>query len=175
MSRKLARASGSSSMTRIRPAGRAVSIGPSTTAEGEFGALASVPRLSGDSIKCRGKTASSGRNTSRRALDTLAAAKADVQGAGSRTAPDQAAINLKTRPRLASNGGSDLLTCGILMWGRTWALGLASDRVDESQLGARIGELGRVEVLQQVRDRSVGPRVRHRMDLHAQDPLLEIG
>src|SRR5271157_1762126 len=70
---------------------------------------------------------------------------------------------------------SDLLTCGILMWGRTWALGLASDRVDESQLGARIGELGRVEVLQQVRDRSVGPRVRHRMDLHAQDPLLEIG
>src|SRR5271157_4228992 len=44
--------------------------------------------------------------------------------------------------------GSDLLTCGILMWGRTWALGLAGDRVDESQLGARIGELGRVEVLQ---------------------------
>src|SRR5271157_2116625 len=71
--------------------------------------------------------------------------------------------------------GSDLLTCGILMWGRTWALGLAGDRVDESQLGARIGELGRVEVLQQVRDRSVGSRVRHRMDLHAQDPLLEIG
>src|SRR5271157_3157676 len=117
MSRKLARASGSSSMTRIRPAGRAVSIGPSTTAEGEFGALASVPRLSGDSIKCRGKTASSGRNTSRRALDTLAAAKADVQGAGSRTAPDQAAINLKTRPRLASNGGCTVQhnthLCGI--------------------------------------------------------------
>ena len=60
------------------------------------------------------------------------------------------------------------------MWGRTWALGLAGDRVDESQLGARIGELGRVEVLQQVRDRSVGPRVRHRMDLHAQYLLLEI-
>ena len=60
------------------------------------------------------------------------------------------------------------------MWGRTWALGLAGDRVDESQLSARIGELGRVEVLQQVRDRSVGPRVRHRMDLHAQDLLLQI-
>ncbi|MGA2701483.1 MAG: hypothetical protein ABSH35_10335, partial [Isosphaeraceae bacterium] len=39
---------------------------------------------------------------------------------------------------------SDLLTCGILMWGRTWALGLGGDRVDEFQLGARIGELGRV-------------------------------
>ncbi len=38
------------------------------------------------------------------------------------------------------------------MWGQTWALGLAGDRVDESQLGARIGELGRVEVLQQVRE-----------------------
>ena len=60
------------------------------------------------------------------------------------------------------------------MWGRTWALSLAGDRVDESQLGARIGELGRVEVLQQVRDCSVGPRVRHRMDLHSQYLLLQI-
>src|SRR5271157_1269569 len=55
MSRRLARASGSSSMTRIRPAGRAVSIGPSTTGEGWFGALASVPRFSDDSNKCRGE------------------------------------------------------------------------------------------------------------------------
>src|SRR5271157_1629491 len=70
---------------------------------------------------------------------------------------------------------SDLLICGILMWGQVRRFGLTGDRVDESQIGARIGELGRVKMFQQMRDCAVGPRVRHRMDVHAQDPLFHIG
>ena len=60
---------------------------------------------------------------------------------------------------------SDLLICGILMWSRFWRFGLTGDRVNESQIGARIGELGRVEVFQQMSDCAVGQRVRHRMDM----------
>ena len=70
---------------------------------------------------------------------------------------------------------SDLLICGILMWGQVGRFGLTGDRVDESQIGAGIGELGRVEMFQQMSDCAVGPRVRHRMDVHTQDPLLQIG
>src|SRR5208337_83341 len=62
--------------------------------------------------------------------------------------------------------GSDLLICGILMWGQVGRFGLTGDRVDESQIGAGIGELGRVEMFQQMSDCAVGPRVRHRMDVH---------
>ena len=69
----------------------------------------------------------------------------------------------------------DLLICGILMWGQVGRFGLTGDRVDESQIGAGIGELGRVEMFQQMSDYAVGPRVRHRMDVHTQDPLLQIG
>ena len=71
--------------------------------------------------------------------------------------------------------GSDLLMiCGILMWSRVRGLSFAGDRVDESQAGAGIGELGRVEMFQQMGDCAVGPRVRHRMDMHSQYLLLEI-
>ncbi len=42
------------------------------------------------------------------------------------------------------------------------------------QIGARIGELGDVEMVQQMGNRAVGPRVRHRMDLHTQDSLCQI-
>src|SRR5882724_3198526 len=51
--------------------------------------------------------------------------------------------------------GSDLLICGILMWGQLGGFGFASDRVDQSQLGAGIGVLRRVEMVQQVRDGAV--------------------
>ena len=61
------------------------------------------------------------------------------------------------------------------MWGQVGRFGLTGDRVDESQIGAGIGELGRVEMFQQMSDCAVGPRVRHRMDVHTQDPLLQIG
>src|SRR5271157_5535251 len=44
---------------------------------------------------------------------------------------------------------SDLLICGILMWHRVRGFGFAGERVDKSQAGARIGELGRVEMFQQ--------------------------
>ena len=70
--------------------------------------------------------------------------------------------------------GPDLLICGILMWGQVGRFGLTGDRVDESQIGAGIGELGRVEMFQQMSDCAVGPRVRHRMDVHTQDPLLSV-
>ena len=69
---------------------------------------------------------------------------------------------------------SDLLICGILMWHRVRRFGFAGERVDESQVGARIGELGRVEMFQQMSDCEVGPRVRHRMDMHTQNLLLHI-
>ncbi len=84
-----------------------------------------------------------------------------------------AAFEADQQPELAA-GDSDLLICGILIWSQVRGFGLAGDRVDESQVGARIGELGRVEMLQQMSDRAVGPRVRHRMDLHTQYPLLQI-
>ena len=71
-------------------------------------------------------------------------------------------------------GVSDLLIRGILIWDRDRGFGLAADRVHESQIGARICELGRVEVLQQMSDCAVGPRVRHRMDLHPQHAFLQI-
>ena len=61
------------------------------------------------------------------------------------------------------------------MWGQVGRFGLTGDRVDESQIRAGIGELGRVEMFQQMSDCAVGPRVRHRMDVHAQDPLFHIG
>jgi hypothetical protein len=41
---------------------------------------------------------------------------------------------------------SELLICGILVWSQVRRFGLTSDRVDESQIGARIGELGCVEM-----------------------------
>ena len=73
-----------------------------------------------------------------------------------------------------NSAASDLLICGILLWNRVRGLGFAGERVDKSQAGARIGELGRVEMFQQVSDREVGPRVRHRMDMHTQYLLLHI-
>ena len=84
---------------------------------------------------------------------------------------------LTTGRRLVITGdhGSDLLICRILMWGQVGRFGLTGDRVDESQIGDGIGELGRVEMFQQMSDCAVGPRVRHRMDVHTQDPLLQIG
>jgi hypothetical protein len=44
------------------------------------------------------------------------------------------------------------------MWSQIRGFGLAGDRVDQSQMGARIGELGRVEMSQQMSDRTVGPK-----------------
>ena len=69
---------------------------------------------------------------------------------------------------------SDLLICGILLWNRVRGFGFAGDRVHELQLGAGIGELGRVEMFQQVCDYAVGTRVRHWMDLYTQYSLLQI-
>src|SRR5271157_5025739 len=69
---------------------------------------------------------------------------------------------------------SDLLICGILLWNRVRGFGFAGDRVHELQLGAGIGELGRVEMFQQVCDCAVGTRVRHWMDLYTQYSLLQI-
>ena len=51
---------------------------------------------------------------------------------------------------------SDLLICGILMWGQVRDFGLPGDRVDERQIGVQIGELGGVEMFQQMSDRAVG-------------------
>src|SRR5271157_3081720 len=61
--------------------------------------------------------------------------------------------------RASEEPDSDLLICGILMWNQVRRFDLTGDRVDEAQIGARIGELGRVEMLQQVSDCAVGPRV----------------
>jgi hypothetical protein len=63
--------------------------------------------------------------------------------------------------------GSELLTCGILIWCRIRFFGEARDRVEQFQTGSGIGELGCVEMFQQILDRSVGTRVRHRMNLDA--------
>ena len=60
------------------------------------------------------------------------------------------------------------------MWNRVRGFGFAGDRVHELQLGAGIGELGRVEMFQQVCDCAVGTRVRHWMDLYTQYSLLQI-
>ncbi len=46
---------------------------------------------------------------------------------------------------------SDLLSCGILMWGQVRGIGLTSDRVDQPQIGARIGKLPGVELPQEER------------------------
>jgi hypothetical protein len=70
--------------------------------------------------------------------------------------------------RALFDGASNLLICGILISSQFRGFGLADDRVDQPQIGTRIGELGRVEVLQQMRDRAVGTRVRHRMDIQMQ-------
>jgi len=51
------------------------------------------------------------------------------------------------------------------MWSQVRRFGLAGDRVDKSQVGARIGELGRVEMLQQMCDCAVGPRVRPEFEI----------
>ena len=42
------------------------------------------------------------------------------------------------------------------MWGQVGRFGLTGDRVDESQIGAGIGELGRVEMFQQAHPRFGG-------------------
>ena len=69
---------------------------------------------------------------------------------------------------------SDLLICGILRWGRVRAVGLTGNRVDKSQVRARIHELGRIKLYQQMRNCSVGTWVRHRMNLHTQKTLAQI-
>src|SRR5215472_15235596 len=69
---------------------------------------------------------------------------------------------------------SDLLTRGILIWSQIGSFSLACDRVDQFQAGAGIDELGRVEVFQQVCNGAIGPRVRHRMNMHSQYLLLHI-
>src|SRR5271157_2394160 len=83
-------------------------------------------------------------------------------------------FSYKNPPTTTANGVSDLLICGILLWNRVRGFGFAGDRVHELQLGAGIGELGRVEMLQQVCDCAVGTRVRHWMDLYTQYSLLQI-
>jgi len=60
------------------------------------------------------------------------------------------------------------------MWSQVRVFGFAGDRVDKLQAGAGIGELGRVELFQQMSDCAVGPRVRHWMDMDSQYLLLHI-
>ncbi|MGO9549559.1 hypothetical protein, partial [Mycobacterium sp.] len=85
-------------------------------------------------------------------------------------------LHEQERPHLISlpAQASDLLICGILIWSQTRRFGVAGDRIDELQIGGWIGELGRVEMRESVSNRTIGPRVRHRMDLHAKYSLLQI-
>ena len=55
----------------------------------------------------------------------------------------RAPVDARSRPPT-----SNLLICGILTWSQVRRFCVTGDRVDEAQIGARIGELGRVKVLQ---------------------------
>ena len=89
----------------------------------------------------------------------------------------RAAVELNTSAAAQRPGtrGSDLLTCGILIWCRSRQLGVPDDRIVESQVRARIREGRSVEMLQQIGDSTVRPRVRHRVDVHTQYPPFQIG
>ena len=76
--------------------------------------------------------------------------------------------------RMSGSRSSDLLICGILMWSQIRGFRLTDDRVDQPQIGAWIGKLPGVEMLQQMSNRAIGSRVRHRMDLHTQYPLFHV-
>jgi hypothetical protein len=64
--------------------------------------------------------------------------------------------------------------CAACPLHRVRTVGLARDREDESQFRARVCELGCVEMLQQMSNRSVGAWVRHRMNLHTQKTPLHV-
>ena len=61
----------------------------------------------------------------------------------------------------AANTASDLLICGNLIWSQLRILDPACNRVDQLQVGAGIYELGRIEMFQQMSDRTVGLRGSH--------------
>ncbi len=100
------------------------------------------------------------------ALNTPGPAPPNLRAALSESIPAEAADDAETFIERLRQQVSDLLICGILTWGQRRDFGSACKRVDEPQIRARIRELGRVKMFQQVDDCFVGTRIRHRMNLH---------
>ncbi|MDA2924932.1 hypothetical protein MYX65_09815 [Acidobacteria bacterium AH-259-L09] len=69
---------------------------------------------------------------------------------------------------------SELLICAENEVGPISAWGIAHEGVDQLEVGTWIFELGSIEFIEQMFNRSIGPRIGHRMNADRQDSPLGV-